>query len=217
VTKKFKKADEPARVARIVAELGRLYPDPKCELDFKTPFQLLVATILSAQCTDKRVNMVTPALFAKFPDAAKMAKASPTELQTLIKTTGFFRNKQKSISGAAQKLVAEFGGKVPQTMDELTSLPGVARKTANVILGTAFGRNDGFVVDTHVGRLSRRLGLTKEEDPVKVERDMCRLVPQNLWTETGHQLILHGRRVCNARDPACERCTLAADCPSAKV
>jgi endonuclease-3 len=210
-----RKADEPQRIARLVAGLEELYPDAHCELDYRGPFQLLVAVILSAQCTDKRVNLVTPALFARFPDAAAMAAADVGELQELIKSTGFYRNKAKSILGAARAILEDHRGKVPQSMDELLELPGVARKTANVILGTAFGRNDGFVVDTHVARLSERLGLTRERDPVKIERDLCGKLPQSKWTQLGHQLIWHGRRVCFARKPDCGGCALQPDCPSA--
>ncbi len=208
-------SDEPARVVRITVALDKLYPDAHCELNFETPFQLLVATILSAQCTDKRVNIVTPPLFARFPDAHAMAAATQPQLEELIKTTGFFRNKAKNIRGAAQVLCDEFDGEVPRTMSELLTLPGVARKTANVVLGSAFGQNEGFVVDTHIGRLSQRLGLTTEEDPVKIERDLCAIIPQERWTLLGHQLIFHGRRVCDARKPDCGHCTLLADCPSA--
>ena len=211
----LRRSDEPARIERITAALDKLYPDAHCELDFKSPFQLLVATILSAQCTDKRVNMVTPTLFARFPDPYAMAAATQAQLEELIKTTGFFRNKAKNIRGAAQVLCDDFDGEVPRTMAELLTLPGVARKTANVVLGTAFGINEGFVVDTHIGRLSQRLALTTEEDPVKIERDLCAIIPQPRWTLLGHQLIFHGRRVCDARKPDCAHCTLLPDCPSA--
>jgi endonuclease-3 len=206
---------EAARIRRIIEGLDELYPDAHCELDFASPFQLLVATILSAQCTDKRVNMVTPVLFARFPDAQAMAEADPRELEGIIKSTGFFRNKTKSLLGASRVLVEEFDGQVPSTMDELLRLPGVARKTANVVLGTAFGKNDGMVVDTHVARLARRLALTREEEPPKIERDLCSKLPQASWTRLGHQLIWHGRRVCFARKPACGACALQPDCPSA--
>ncbi len=201
--------------ARLIKGLQKLYPEAHCELDFKTPFQLLVATILSAQCTDKRVNMVTPELFRRFPDAAAMSIAKPKQIESLIKSTGFFRNKTKNILGAARVLMEDFDGKVPETMDELLTLPGVARKTANVVLGTAFGKNEGFVVDTHIARLSQRLGLTKEVDPVKIERDLCAQLPRDQWSEIGHRLIWHGRRVCYARNPECIACALAPDCPSA--
>jgi endonuclease-3 len=204
------------RALAIADELEHLYPDVRCELDFETPFQLLVATILSAQCTDKRVNLTTPALFARFPDAGSMAKAPTPELEALIKSTGFYRNKAKSILGASRLLVEEFGGVVPQTMDELLRLPGVARKTANVILGTAFSRNDGIAVDTHVMRLSQRLGLTEHDDPIRIERDLCALLPRERWTRVGHQIIWHGRRVCDARKPKCEVCSLRPLCPTGK-
>jgi endonuclease III len=209
------KIPESRRIAAILDGLDGLYPDAHCELDYQTPFQLLVATILSAQCTDKRVNLVTPALFAKFPDAAKMSRAKPAELETIIKSTGFFRNKAKSILGAATVLMEEFDGEVPRTMDELLTLPGVARKTANVVLGSAFGMNEGMVVDTHIARLSQRLKLTRETDPVKIERDLCGKLPQDKWTQVGHQLIWHGRRVCFARNPDCASCALQPHCPSA--
>jgi endonuclease-3 len=205
------------RAIAIADELERLYPDVRCELDFTTPFQLLVATILSAQCTDKRVNLTTPALFARFPDAKRMAKATTAELEALIKSTGFYRNKAKSILGASRLLVAEFGDVVPQTMDELLRLPGVARKTANVILGTAFSRNDGIAVDTHVMRLSHRLALSEHDDPVRIEKDLCALLPRERWTRVGHQIIWHGRRVCDARKPKCEVCTLRPLCPTGKT
>ncbi len=212
-----KKLRESERIENILGGLDALYPDAHCELTFGNPFQLLIATILSAQCTDKRVNMVTPVLFDRFPDARAMAKAKPSELETIIRTTGFFRNKAKNILGAAKLLMEIFGGEVPRTMEELLELPGVARKTANVVLGTAFKINVGFVVDTHIGRLGRRLGLTKEEDPVKVERDLCQVVPQAKWTQVGHQLIWHGRRVCGALKPDCKSCSIAIYCPSASA
>ncbi len=177
--------------------------------------QLLVATILSAQCTDERVNRVTPALFKKYPDARALAGANRSDLEALVRSTGFFRNKAKSIQGAAQAIVSRHGGAVPKTMEELLELPGVARKTANVVLGTAFGIASGFVVDTHVGRLTRRMGLTKEEDPVKVEREMQSLLPQSRWILTAHRLIWHGRRVCKARNPDCGGCMVNKICPSA--
>jgi endonuclease III len=212
---KREKPDDKRRIARLIDGLEELYPEAHCELDYQTPFQLLVAVILSAQCTDKRVNLVTPSLFKRFPNAAAMAVADAGELETLIKSTGFYRNKTKSILGAARTIMEEFDGKVPQEMDELLTLPGVARKTANVILGTAFGKNEGFVVDTHIGRLANRLRLSRETDPVKVERDLCKKLPREKWTHLGHQLIWHGRRVCFARKPSCGECALVADCPSA--
>jgi endonuclease-3 len=211
------RADEEARIARIIAGLEELYPNAHCELDFKSPFELVVATILSAQCTDKRVNMVTPTLFARFPDAHAMAKADQGELEEIIKSTGFFRNKAKSILGASRVLVEDFDGVVPDEMDQLLTLPGVARKTANVVLGTAFGKNEGFVVDTHIARLSQRLGMTRETEPVKIEQDLMAAVPRDKWTQLGHQLIWHGRRVCEARSPRCGECALAPDCPSAGI
>jgi endonuclease-3 len=215
-TRKRKSAvDEQARIDAILAVLDELYPKATCELDFKTPFQLLVATILSAQCTDKRVNLVTPTLFARFPDAVSMAMADPRELEEIIKSTGFFRNKAKSILGAARALCEDHDGVVPDQMEQLLPLPGVARKTANVVLGTAFGKNEGVVVDTHIARLSGRLRLTGETDPVKIERDLMDKLPRALWTKFGHQLIWHGRRVCFARKPACGECALAPHCPSA--
>jgi endonuclease-3 len=207
--------DEHARITAILATLDELYPEATCELDFKTPFQLLIATILSAQCTDKRVNMVTPTLFARWPDPQSMAGADPRQLEEVIKSTGFFRNKAKSILGAARALCEDYDGVVPDQMEELLPLPGVARKTANVVLGTAFGKNEGVVVDTHIARLSQRLHLSSESDPVKIERDLMEVLPRDKWTKVGHQLIWHGRRVCFARKPACGACALAPHCPSA--
>ncbi|HQT94890.1 MAG TPA: endonuclease III [Thermoanaerobaculaceae bacterium] len=202
-----------ARAAVIEAALAAAYPDAACELDFSDPYQLLVATILSAQCTDARVNTVTPALFARFPDARTLAGAAQDELEELIRSTGFFRNKAKSLLGMAQAVVERHGGEIPPAMDALTELPGVGRKTANVVLGTAFGIATGVVVDTHVARLARRLGLTAEDDPEKIERDLMALVPASGWVALGHRLILHGRRVCHARTPACDGCPLASLCP----
>jgi endonuclease-3 len=210
-----RKLDEPARIAKIVSGLEALYPDAHCELDFASPFQLLIATILSAQCTDKRVNLVTPSLFARFPDAAAMSVAEPRELEAIIRSTGFYHNKAKNILGAVRVLMEDFDGVVPREMDALLTLPGVARKTANVVLGSAFGQNVGFVVDTHIARLSDRLRLTRERDPVKIERDLMKKLPQAKWTQLGHQLIWHGRRVCHARTPDCAGCALQPDCPSA--
>ena len=203
------------RMLAIADELERLYPDVRCELDFGTPFQLLVATILSAQCTDKRVNLVTPALFARFPDAHAMATATLPEIEAFIRSTGFFHNKAKSILGASRMLVERHDGEVPRTMDELLPLPGVARKTANVILGSGFGLDEGMAVDTHVIRLSGRWRVTTHEDPVKIERELTALLPRTRWTRVGHQIIWHGRRVCDARAPRCGECTLAKLCPSA--
>jgi endonuclease-3 len=203
--------------ARTIERLLRKeYPDAKCELDYRNPLELAVATILSAQCTDKRVNMTTPALFARFPDAASLASASQDEVEELIKSTGFFRNKAKNIIGMAQALIATHGGEVPRTMDELVALPGIGRKTANVILGNAFGLNEGIVVDTHVARLSARLGLTRETDPVKIEHALMPLFPRESWTLLSHLLIWHGRRICDAKKPRCADCVLRDICPSAK-
>jgi endonuclease-3 len=193
------------------------YPDAHCALDFTNAFELLCATILSAQCTDKRVNLVTPALFARYPDAAALAAARTDEVEELIKSTGFFRSKAKSLIGMAQGLVERHGGEVPADMASLVVLPGVGRKTANVILGNAFGRNDGIVVDTHVTRLSNRLGLTTESDAVKIEQALLPLFPTERWTMLSHLLIDHGRQVCDARKPRCGDCLLADVCPSALV
>jgi endonuclease-3 len=199
----------------LLARLKGLYPDAHCELDHRDAFELLCATILSAQCTDARVNLVTPALFAKYPDAAALARAKPAAVEAIIKPTGFFRNKTKSLIGMAQAVVADHAGRIPSTMEELRTLPGVGRKTANVILGNAYGINEGVTVDTHVGRVSRRLGLTKHEDPEKVEQDLMKLVPRDDWALFSHLLIFHGRRICVARKPKCGECALATMCPSA--
>jgi endonuclease-3 len=205
------------RVLEVLTRLKRLYPNATCSLDYETPVQLLVATILSAQCTDERVNKVTPTLFARFPTAEALATAAPEELETLVKSTGFYRNKAKNIRAACQKIMAEFDGQVPQRMEELISLPGVARKTANVVMAHAFGINAGVTVDTHVKRLSNRLGFTHHDNPVKIERDLMKLLPQPDWENWSIRLIYHGRAVCMARNPACDRCELADLCPSAKV
>jgi endonuclease-3 len=193
------------------------YPDAHCALDFTNAYQLLVATILSAQCTDKRVNMVTPALFARYPDAPALAAAKQEDVEEIIKSTGFFRNKAKSLIGMAGALVDGHGGDVPAEMDALVKLPGVGRKTANVILGNAFNRNDGIVVDTHVTRLSNRLALTKGEDAVKIEQALIPLFPQERWTMLSHLLIEHGRQVCDAKKPQCGHCILADICPSVRL
>jgi endonuclease III len=206
-----------AHATEIYARLAREYPDARCELDYRTPLQLLVATILSAQCTDKRVNMVTPALFAKYPTAEALAAAPLGDVEALVKTTGFFRNKARNVVAMAQALVAEHGGDVPRTMDELVKLPGVGRKTANVILGNAFAINEGVTVDTHVARLGQRLGLTTETDAVKIEQALMPLFPRDQWAMLSHLLIFHGRRVCDARRPRCEACVLNDICPSARV
>jgi endonuclease-3 len=206
-----------ARAIEVFARLKRAYPDAHVELDYETPLQLLMATILSAQCTDKRVNMVTPSLFKRFPTAQALADARQEELEEMIKSTGFFRNKAKSLIGLGKALVERHGGAVPDSMETLVKLPGVGRKTANVILGNAFGKNEGVVVDTHVGRLSLRLGLTRETDPVKVERELMPLVPREDWTMLAHVLVFHGRRICYARTPKCEICVLSEICPSSTV
>lgn len=203
-------------MAEIIRILKREYPDIRCFLDYDTPFQLLVATILSAQCTDDRVNKTTPALFAKFPDARSMAKARASEIERLVKSTGFYRNKAKSILGAAKVLVEKYGGEVPRTLDELVELPGVGRKTANVILGNAYGV-PGFVVDTHVGRISRRLGFTRAIDPVKVEYEVREYVPEADWAKFSLWLIAHGRSICTSRRAKCEECVLAKFCPKVGV
>lgn len=206
-----------ARTEEILGRLHEEYPDAGCALLHQNPFQLLVATILSAQCTDKRVNMVTPTLFARFPTPADMAAADLTEIEELIRTTGFFRNKARSLKGLGQALVTEFDGEVPNTMAELNPLPGVGRKTANVVLGNAFGVDEGVVVDTHVKRLSGLLGLSQHKTPEKIELDLMELVPRDHWTLWSHLLILHGRNVCVARRPACDRCVLLDLCPSAEI
>ena len=193
------------------------YPDAACALDYRNPFELLCATILSAQCTDARVNLVTPVLFARYPTPEALARAKPSEVEAIIRSTGFFRNKTRSLIGMAQALVADFGGSVPQTMEELRKLPGVGRKTANVILGNAYGINDGITVDTHVTRLSRRLGLTRHDDAVKIEFDLMPLFPRDHWALISHLLIFHGRQVCIARRPRCEICVLSDLCPSSRV
>lgn len=195
--------------------LREAYPDAHCELDHRNAFELLCATILSAQCTDARVNLVTPALFARFPDAAALAAAPVAEVEGIVRSTGFYRAKAKALVGMAQALVARHGGAVPATLAELVPLPGVGRKTANVILGNAFGINEGIVVDTHVQRLSRRLGLTREPDPIGIEKELMPLFPQQDWALLSHLLIWHGRRTCFARKPECGRCVVADVCPSA--
>jgi len=203
---------DPQRVAHVLGILEGLYPAAMTELDFHSPLQLLIATILSAQCTDERVNMVTPVLFAKFPDAPALAGASQGEIEEIIRSTGFYRNKATSIRACCADIVSKHGGEVPRTMDELTALRGVGRKTANVVLGNAFGI-PGLVVDTHVTRLSNRLGLTNEKDAVKIEHALMPIVPEDKWTVFSHWLILHGRQVCNARKPKCSICPLAPHCP----
>lgn len=203
------------RALEILTRLKQLYPEAPCTLNYETPVQLLVATILSAQCTDERVNLVTPELFRQFPDAPALAAAELADLETLIRSTGFYRNKAKNIQAACHKIVSEFGGEVPPRMEDLLTLPGVARKTANVVLAHAFDIHAGVTVDTHVKRLSQRLGLTKETDPIRIERDLMKLLPQSDWENWSIRLIYHGRAVCNARNPACGNCALADLCPSA--
>jgi endonuclease-3 len=215
--KKKRGAELKAHALEILVRLKKEYPDAHCELDFETPLQLLIATILSAQCTDKRVNMVTPALFRKYPDAKSLSAADPAELEEMIKSTGFFRNKTKSLLGMSAAVAERHQSNVPSTMEDLVNLPGVGRKTANVVLGNAYNINEGIVVDTHVGRLAVRLGLTNETDPVKVEQALMPLIPRDDWTLVAHLLIFHGRRVCIARTPRCESCVLADVCPSARV
>jgi len=205
------------RVALLVEALPEVYPGAHCELDFRTPLQLLVATILSAQCTDKRVNLVTPKLFTRYRTAGDYAKAPPAELEEAIRSTGFFRSKTKSIRGAAVALQEKHGGRVPETMEELHALPGVGRKTANVVLGNAFGKDEGIVVDTHVARLSHRLRLTRQSEPEKIEADLMKVVPQKRWTLWSHWLIWHGRRRCFARRPDCRHCEILRLCPSGKT
>ena len=216
MTHSRQKIDKKRRAIIILDHLKSLYPNATCSLTYDSPVQLLVATILSAQCTDERVNKVTPALFKRFPDASRFAGAEREELETLIRSTGFYRNKAKNIQGACQKIVTDFKGNVPQTMEELLTLPGVARKTANVVLAHGFGINSGVTVDTHVKRLSNRLGLTKESNPVKIEKDLMKLLPQIDWEHFSIRIIYHGRAVCKARKPLCLHCELASLCPSAE-
>jgi endonuclease-3 len=204
--------ERKARLQAILKWFDQAYPDAECALIHSSPWELLVATILSAQCTDKRVNMVTPGLFAKYPTIQDFAAVRPEVLAQDIKQTGFFNNKAKSIVGAAKKILADFGGEVPRTMEELLSVPGAARKTANVVLGTSYGLAFGIVVDTHVSRLSQRLGLTKQTDPVKIERDLVKLIPPDRWILFSHQLILHGRALCVARNPKCAQCGIERLC-----
>jgi endonuclease-3 len=206
---------DPARVRSILAGLEELYPEVDCELDRENAFQLLCATILSAQCTDERVNKVTPELFRHYPTPQAMAKAPLPKLENIIRSTGFFRQKAKSLKGSAAALVERFGGQIPRTIAQLTSLPGVARKTASVVLGTAYGIAEGVVVDTHVQRLAMRLGLTRNAEPKEIEQDLMKVIPQDRWIRFSHQIIWHGRRVCFARKPNCAGCSLAPFCPSA--
>jgi len=206
-----------AHAAEVLARLERTYPDAHCALDHRNAFELLAATILSAQCTDKRVNLVTPALFERYPDPEALSAAPLEDVEALVKTTGFFRSKAKSLVGMATALVERHRGDVPPSMDDLVELPGVGRKTANVILGNAFGRNDGIVVDTHVSRVSNRLALTRSDDAVQIEQDLIPLFPRESWTQLSHLFIEHGRQICVARVPRCERCPLNDICPSSRV
>lgn len=205
------------RTLEILIRLKQLYPEATCTLDYQTPVQLLVATILSAQCTDERVNKVTPELFEQFPDAAAFANADLEVLESLVRSTGFYRNKAKNIQGACRMIVEKFRGKVPKCMEELLELPGVARKTANVVLAHAYGINQGVTVDTHVKRLSQRLGLTEHKDPIRIERDLMGLLPQVNWENWSIRLIYHGRAICKARKPECDACILADLCPSVNL
>ncbi len=206
------KAAREGRARQIVEALFQAHPDARCALDYGSAFELLCATILSAQCTDKMVNMVTPALFARYPDAVRLSEADDEDLQAIIRSTGFYKNKTKSLIGMARAVVADHGGEIPPRLEDLVKLPGVGRKTANVILGNAFAV-PGLVVDTHVGRIASRLGLTKQTDAVKVEKELMELVPRDDWTQFSHAMIFHGRRVCDARKPHCDACTLRALCP----
>lgn len=207
--------DRGLRAKRIVKALFAAHPDAHCELDHHDAFELLCATILSAQCTDKKVNEVTPALFHRYPNAKKLAAAEPADLESMIRPTGFYRSKAKSLLAMARAVTDHHGGAVPRTMEDLVELPGVGRKTANVILGNAFD-TPGIVVDTHVGRIAQRLGLTREKDPVRIENDLTELIPRKHWTQFSHAMIFHGRRICGARAPKCDVCTLSVDCPFPK-
>ena len=207
--------DRKTRAAEVNRRLHEIYPDARVELDYRNPFELLIATILAAQSTDVRVNIVTKSLFRKYPDARAFANASQVEMETDVKQTGFFRNKAKAVIACSKALVEKHGGEVPRTMEELVALPGVGRKTANVVLGNAMGIEAGIIVDTHVTRLSGRLGFTKHADPVDIEKDLMKIVPRGEWTKFANHLILHGRRVCIARKPACPNCVLNDICPSA--
>lgn len=203
---------DPKRVAAILVKLDEAYPNATCELNHKNAFELLIATILSAQCTDVRVNQVTQTLFQKYPDAKAFAYANPSELEQEIRPTGFFRNKTKSVMGASKGILENFGGEVPRTMEDILTLPGVARKTANVVLGTAYGIPSGIVVDTHVQRIANRLDLTRNEDPKKIEQDLMQVIPKDKWIQFSHQIIWHGRRVCQARKPKCAECNMESLC-----
>ena len=206
-----------AHTSKIIKELKRLYPDTRCFLHYKSPFQLLCSVILSAQCTDERVNMVAPGLFKVFPTPEKLAKAKNKDVEKLVKSTGFYKNKTKNLIGAAQALLALYKGKMPKTIEEMVKIPGVGRKTANVVLGEVYGISDGITVDTHVIRLSNRFGWTKHQDAVKIEQDLMKLIPKEEWLTITHRIIQHGRKVCDARKPLCNVCTLAKWCPSSTV
>ncbi|MBD1915850.1 MULTISPECIES: endonuclease III [Cyanophyceae] len=212
-----RRASKKQRSLEILLRLKRLYPEAPCSLDFANPLQLMIATMLAAQCTDERVNLVTPALFAAYPDVYAFAEADIADLEQLVKSTGFYRNKAKNIRAACQRIITEYNGEVPPRMEDLVTLPGVARKTANVVLAHGFGINGGVTVDTHVKRITNLLGLTKHADPVKIERDLMKLLPQPDWENWSIRLVYHGRAVCNARNPKCGLCELADLCPSAKV
>jgi endonuclease III len=212
-----RRSPKGVRASEIYRRLTRAYPDAHCALDFSNPFQLTVATILSAQCTDKRVNMVTPELFRRYPAPADLAAADPADVENIIKSTGFFRAKTKSLIGMATGVTERHGGQIPADMESLVALPGVGRKTANVVLGNAFATNEGIVVDTHVTRVSQRLGLTRQTDPVKIEQDLVKLFPRKDWTLLSHLFIEHGRQICVARKPKCESCPLSDICPSSRV
>ncbi|PZV04838.1 MAG: endonuclease III [Leptolyngbya sp.] len=212
-----RRASKKQRALEILLRLKRLYPEAPCSLDFANPLQLMIATMLAAQCTDERVNLVTPALFAAYPDVYAFAEADIADLEQLVKSTGFYRNKAKNIRAACQRIITEYNAEVPPRMEDLVTLPGVARKTANVVLAHGFGINGGVTVDTHVKRITNLLGLTKHADPVKIERDLMKLLPQPDWENWSIRLVYHGRAVCNARNPKCSVCELADLCPSAKV
>ena len=216
-TKKPKLRAASKRMPEILQRLHEAYPDVQCELNHRNALELLVATILSAQCTDVRVNMVTPALFEKYPDAEAFANADINELEEMVRSTGFYRNKASNIQEACRRIMTQYGGEVPNSMDELLTLKGVARKTANVVLGVWFGIADGVVVDTHVKRLSNKLALSTESDPQKIEKDLMKLAPRSQWVKLSHLLIFHGRRVCNARKPNCAECTINHLCPSSEI
>lgn len=209
--------DKKARAKKVVALLKKEYPESKCTLDFRKPHELVIATILSAQSTDERVNKITPSLFKKYKTPKAFAQADPDELMEYIKTAGLFRNKAKSIKGSMQKVVKDFGGKIPDSMEEIMTLPGVGRKTANVILGTAFGIPTGIAVDTHVTRLAQRIGLSKHKEPIKIEKDLMGLIPKKDWIIISHLLIDHGRKICIARAPKCAECILNKICPSSRI